>query len=345
MPNPADTLTLADLKKWDRLDEKGNYLPSLAVLGHPVAHSVSPQMHNAALQELAKKYPQLKDWGYFKFDVDTVELGNALDPTGELAKKNFKGLNLTVPHKSDAAAILSGYNVSLGSEEGKDVVQLNDFFFVNTVTFSARLKADNTDDYGLIQAIKRQLKLDLFGKTVVLLGTGGAASAVANKCVAERCAALWVSGRDETKRLMLIERVNQYINSVIQAPNISPAQINGFDISTPPYETWPDDVIVINATTLGLKLDDVLPIDVAKLGERASVMDMVYNRGGPTKLVQGALGRGLHATDGVGMLVWQGAKSLSIWLQAEGIDVKPEAVARTMMDAACQALDLPPRHA
>jgi hypothetical protein len=84
------------LKNWNRRDEAGNFLPSLAVLGHPVAHSVSPQMHNAALAELAKKYPSLKDWRYFKFDIEPEELEEALEL---LKAKNFKGVNLTVPHK------------------------------------------------------------------------------------------------------------------------------------------------------------------------------------------------------------------------------------------------------
>lgn len=68
---------------------------------------------------------------------------------------------------------------------------------------------------------------------------------------------------------------------------------------------------------------------------------MTFQYGDTTRFVTVAKNRGLRATDGVGMLVWQGAKSLTIWIKAhEGIDIKPEDIARIMMDAACDALNI-----
>src|SRR5258708_131067 len=84
-------LTLADLTAWS--------FPgvALAVIGRPVAHSLSPVIQNAALAELAKTQPRFADWRYFKFDIAPAELPGALALFHE---KKFHGLNLTVPHKS-----------------------------------------------------------------------------------------------------------------------------------------------------------------------------------------------------------------------------------------------------
>jgi len=169
MPNPADTLTLADLKNWNRRDQAGNFLPSLAVLGHPVAHSVSPQMHNAALAELAKAHPQLRDWCYFKFDIAPEELEESLKI---LPQKGFVGVNLTVPHKTSPVVLihadihdrrLLAINTLIGGDNGWLGI--------------------NSDGYGLIQSLNRDLKIDLRkGAEVVVLGAGGAARSAVMAC-------------------------------------------------------------------------------------------------------------------------------------------------------------------
>ena len=345
MPNPADTLTLEDLKNWNRRDEAGNFLPSLAVLGHPVAHSVSPQMHNAALAELAKTYPQFQNWKYYKFEIKPEELKEALDL---LKEKNFVGVNLTVPHKHAAAIIFGRDNINTTGEVGieKTPVTLAAFSSVNTVVFNGRLPHDNTDGYGLARALKQDLGKDISGNPIVILGTGGAASGAADECLNHDCSALWIGGREEQKRLNAIKGIKKYISDVLKLEPTANSKIKGFDLLKPLASEWPPDVIVINATTLGMKRNDPLPFDVSLLGNKACVFDMVYNREGPTKFVVAARERGLRAADGLGMLVWQGAKSLTIWIKAhEGIDIQPEAIAPTMMTAACAALGLPPRHA
>ena len=325
MPNPADTLTLADLKNWNRRDEAGNFLPSLAVLGQPVAHSVSPPMHNAALAELAKKHPALQNWQYFKFEIKPRELENAL---GLFLKNNFRGLNLTVPHKIVALDF-----VEVASAEAKAVGA------VNTLAAQAANGWDGfvTDPYGLKMVLANELEVNLAGKTAVVLGAGGAARSAVVHGLEARAAAIWVGNRTKDTLTGLLERLQPFDPG---------RKVRGFDALNPPVRDWPKDVVVINATTVGMKRHDPLPFDVKQLGHDARVFDMVYNREGPTKFVAAARAHGLRATDGLGMLVWQGAKSLSIWIQAlEGIEIKPEAIAQTMMAAACAALGLPPRHA
>ena len=86
----TDVLTLADLAAWSRPGT------ALAVLGHPIKHSISPAMHNAALAGLARTNPRFADWRYFRFEVHPDDLPRALDL---LHAKHFRGVNLTVPHK------------------------------------------------------------------------------------------------------------------------------------------------------------------------------------------------------------------------------------------------------
>ncbi len=325
MPNPADTLTLQDLKDWNRRDEAGNFLPSLAVLGHPVAHSVSPQMHNAALAELAKEHPQLKDWCYFKFEIEPEELKVALRA---LHEKNFVGLNLTIPHKITATYLVKN--------RASDAVQSG---AVNTLIRKPDdgWNGENSDGFGLTQALKEDLQSSIKGREVVLLGTGGAAHATVVQCLSSQCSFLWLGGRKESE-MQLDQPFHRFQLE---------KKVKYFNLSKPPFRAWKAGVLVINATPVGLKPDDPSPIDLNFLPSGALVLDMVYKRGvGVTPFVSAARERGLRAADGLGMLVWQGAKSLSIWIKSqEGIDVSPESIAPTMMTAACAALGLPPRHA
>ena len=93
---PADPIhTLADLENWSFSGT------ALAVLGHPIKHSLSPPMHHAALAGLARTAPAYATWRYFRFDVPPEELPRAL---ALLHAKRFRGLNLTVPHKVLAVA-------------------------------------------------------------------------------------------------------------------------------------------------------------------------------------------------------------------------------------------------
>ena len=333
-PNPLEVYTLADLARWERAG------PSLAVLGHPVAHSVSPQMHNAALEHLRASNPELvkplAGVEYFKFDIKPEELAEALDL---LRKKNFWGVNLTVPHKEQAAKLVARL------ARGTDDIGIKS---VNTLKPDGDgWEGHSTDGYGLVQALERELEVKLRGKTVVILGAGGAAQGVAVECLRQGCAALWVGNRTPERAARLLEElrtVNRQLNAAAKgrrAPRPDEA-IHSFALAEPPAKEWPADAVVINATTVGMKREDPMPLDAGLLGPQASVFDMVYRRGGRnTAFVATARARGLRAADGVAMLVWQGAASFTIWLHANlEILIKPQSIAQVMMQAAAEALGI-----
>jgi shikimate dehydrogenase len=325
MPNPLDdrqVYTLADLSQWEKL--RPGLPPSLAVLGHPVAHSVSPQMHNAALAELAKKHSELKDWRYFKFDIKPEELKEALEM---LLVKNFQGVNLTIPHKVAAFKIVTDIN-----DEVREVGAMNTLVRSSLKPFWS---GNSTDSFGLQTALRNDLEVNLAGTSVVILGAGGAARSAAFQCLYDKSSALWIGNRTQANLNQLLQHLKSH--------NLK-TQLNGFDLASPPAKEWPEDVVVINTTPLGLNAYDPSPINVILLGEKAKVFDTIYR---PTNLVASAVSRGLCATDGLGMLVWQGASSLSIWASrpSANVFVKVDEIAQTMMDAACVALGFFPRHA
>ena len=152
--------TLADLDDW-RFDGV-----ALAVLGHPVAHSLSPPMHNAALADLAARDPQFAHWRYFKFDVEPRDLRTALP---RFHACGFRGLNLTIPHKIIAVELVARIDPA-AAEAGA----------VNTLRrLDEGFEGFNTDGYGVSRAVTEDLGMTIAGSPVILLGAGGAARATA----------------------------------------------------------------------------------------------------------------------------------------------------------------------
>ena len=279
----SPVLTVSDLEAWSRTGT------SLAVLGHPIKHSISPAMHNAALQELAVHEPRFRDWEYFRFDVPPEELPRVLDL---LHAKRFHGINLTVPHKIiafDRVAKIDAHARPVGA--------------VNTLRWSeGGWEGFNTDGYGLAAAIQETLGRSLSGAPVILLGGGGAARGAAVECLQRGCASLHVANRTREKLDVLLAALR---------PLAGPIPLAGFAPTDPPRDL-PANAIVINATSAGLKETDRLPIDLATLPKPSAVYDMIYNPP-ETPLLKCARRAGTPAANGLSMLVHQGAKALEIW--------------------------------
>ena len=287
--------TLRDLESWS---PRGT---ALAVLGHPIKHSVSPPMHNAALADLARTDARFADWKYSRFEIHPDDLPHALEL---LHAKKFRGVNLTVPHKIiafDRVAEIDAAARPLGA--------------VNTLRWTERgWHGFNTDGYGLASAVRETLGLELAGAHVVLLGAGGAARGAAVECLQRGCASLAIANRTKENLDALL---------ALLAPIAIAAKIPLFGFSPaglPSVALAKEGALVINATSSGLRTDDVVPIDLAALlrpagrepSRTAAVFDMIYNPP-QTALLRAATALGVPHANGLAMLVHQGAKSLEIW--------------------------------
>jgi shikimate dehydrogenase len=279
--------TLADLEAWSFPGT------ALAVIGRPVAHSLSPAIHNAALAELAKSQPKFADWRYFKFDIAPEELSRALPL---FHRSRFQGLNLTVPHKSLAVEHLAASDAFVRAAGA-----------ANTLSHTeAGWRGTNTDGYGLANALKEQFAgLTLAGSAVILLGAGGAARGAAVECLRSKCRELWIGNRTQATLATLVDELR---------PLAGETTLNGFDLANPP-PGLPAGAIVINATSLGLKPADSAPIDLAKIPRAAGIYDMIY-RPPQTALLLQAAQLGLPHANGLSMLIHQGARSLETWTGA-----------------------------
>lgn len=294
----AQTYTLDDLKNWQFAGT------SLAVLGKPVRHSISPQMHNAALAELSKTTPELKHWKYFRFEIDPEDLTASLPLFFE---KGFIGLNLTVPHKEIAFHFLDDI-----ASSAKPIGAVNTLFRNET-----GYTGYNTDGYGLAKGIEIELGRTLSVSHIALLGAGGAARAAAIEAINSSCGSLTIVNRNQERLAKLISEI---------APLAHQSQIPLRAISPQQSDTLPKSCILVNATSLGLKASDPTPIPPENIPDEAACFDMIYNPP-VTSLMKAVQAKGLRTANGLAMLVHQGAKSLEIW-------TGKTAPAATMQEAA-----------
>ncbi len=283
MASADPILTLSDLEAWSRPGT------ALAVLGHPIKHSVSPAMHNAALAELAQTDPRFADWNYVRFDIHPDDLPRALEL---LHARRFHGVNLTVPHK-----IIAFDRVAAIDPAARPVGA------VNTIRWTpAGWQGFNTDGYGLAAAVRETLGRTLAGTPIILLGAGGAARGAAVECLQQGCASLAIANRTQENLDTLL---------ALLAPLAGGIPVRGFAPSAPPADL-PAGALVINATSAGLRDTDPLPVALESLPRPAAVFDMIYNPPA-TALLQSASHLGLPNANGLAMLVHQGARALEIW--------------------------------
>jgi shikimate dehydrogenase len=249
----------------------------IALLGDPVAHSLSPLIQNAAFEAAGV------DGIFVALRCAEGELPGLLRG---LALAGGGG-NVTLPHKGQAAAAL---------DEATDAVRRTGA--CNTFWMDGgKVHGDNTDVEGLRRTLRGFVEGPLSGRSVLLLGAGGAARAALSVLVEEDAGAIAIFNRSVDRARSVARRLGGDRTRVIQ----SRGELEGgrFDL-------------VINGTRLGLSSDDPLPVDPGGEVEAGSVLDMVY---GPeeTPLVRRARSLGLPALDGVEMLLQQGAAAFERW--------------------------------
>lgn len=284
----AEILTLADLRhRWPR----DGSAPRLAVLGDPVAHSLSPGMHDAALA--ACGIPAR----YGRLHVRPEELAETL---ALLPARGFLGVNLTIPHKTAAVGLMSALDESarrLGA--------------VNTVRVEAggTLRGFNTDGPGFVRAVRESFDgAEVADLRVLLLGAGGGAGrALAIQCALEGCAALTLVNRTPERAARLAGELSQKFHGRPAVAAV-PWQREALALALQTTD------LLVNASAVGLAADDPPAVSGALLDPRLRVFDTVYRRQGePTGLVRAARAAGAQAVDGLPLLLHQGALAFEIW--------------------------------
>jgi shikimate dehydrogenase len=261
----------------------------LAVLGHPVSHSRSPAMQNAALEALGLG----SEWSYEAIDVEPAEFG---DRTRKLPGESFVGVNVTIPHKEAALAV-----ADQASESAESIGA------ANTLSFrDGEIHADNTDAPGLIAALPGPAE----GQPALVMGAGGSARA-AVWALAEQGALVSIWNRtperaDELVRDLAKAGLGTVAEGRLRAVTGEQARASGYGL-------------IVNCTTIGMEDEDpfeLLPLAPDRLAAGVVVVDLVY-AGSESRLVREARERGATAVEGLEVLVRQGAESLRIWTGLE----------------------------
>lgn len=268
------------------------------VIGDPVRHSLSPALHNAAFAHLSL------DWIYVAFEVPAGEGSGAV---AAMRMLGVKGLSVTMPHKDDVAAAcdeLSPSAALLGA--------------VNCVRRQGdRMIGENTDGAGFLRSLRTQVGVDAAGLHAVVLGAGGAARAV--------IAALASGGASVTvvnRSAPAAERAA----AVGTAAGATAGHDSAIDVMVGGIAAARDADLVVNATPLGMRPSDPMPIDPALLGSRQVVVDLIY-RPERTPLLDAAAQAGATTLNGVGMLLFQAAEQFRMWTGHDApVDVMAAAV-------------------
>ncbi|MBQ2800945.1 MAG: shikimate dehydrogenase [Lachnospiraceae bacterium] len=259
------------------------------LLGSPVAHSISPMMHNEAFRQLDL------DYVYLCFDVGTENLKTAVEG---LKTIGIRGFNCTMPDKNlmcELADKLSPAAKMMGA--------------VNTVlNENGVLTGYNTDGVGYMQAVK-DAGYDIIGKKMTLLGAGGAATAVCVQAALDGVKEINVfSIRDQ-----FYGRARQMIDTINKETNCK-ASLYDFEDESVLKKSIDESDILTNGTSVGMapKTDACIIKDASFLHEGLIVSDVIYNPR-ETKLLQMAKANGCHTFNGLYMLLYQGAEAFKIW--------------------------------
>lgn len=253
------------------------------IIGNPVEHSLSPLMHNAAFKYLGL------DYIYVPFLVAENALEDAIMGSKSL---NIKGLNVTIPHKTEVIKHLDSVD---------KIAEL--IGAVNTIKFNGNhAKGFNTDGIGAVKAIEEVSTVK--NKKIIILGAGGAARAIAFQILLEGAGSLVIANRTPENALNLQKNIVEKLS---------------FDVKTADFgkkleNELLDADILINTTPIGMypHTDDEPIVKSEMMHENLIVNDIVYN---PLKtgLLREAEKCGAKTVSGIKMLIYQGVEAFKIW--------------------------------
>ena len=254
----------------------------LALIGHPVGHSLSPAMHNASF------VADDLDYVYVCLDIEPDELPAAVRGLKALKLRGFNG---TMPHKRAMIPLV---------DELDEEARISGA--VNTVVIEASgLRGFNTDGGGMVMACQ-EAGIEPSGKSVLLLGAGGTAAAIAVALGKVGVGELHIANRT-------VEHA-AYLRDKLHGTGMKGLVVH-------PLDPLPDTEIVINATPLGMKEGDLMPVPPTYVQEGRGFCDAVYRPGTETPLVRLARERGVPVVSGDRMLLYQGVLAQKLWTGRE----------------------------
>lgn len=230
------------------------------------------------------------NWRYLACEVHPDNLREAI---AGAKRMGFVGLNLTVPHKLLAMEMVDELDVSAKI-----------WGAVNTIRFEADTQGNvlargfNTDADAITRSLREDLQMALRGARVLLLGAGGAGRTTAKKLASEGVGMMFLVNRTRSKADAIAAEIKKHHPSIVVLTDYPKTEVD----------------LVLNATSLGLKPEDPLPFDQKQFvpQQARAVYDMIY-RPAETPFLKAAKTAGCRTANGLGMLLYQGAKALEIW--------------------------------
>lgn len=269
------------------------------IIGDPVEHTLSPGMHNAAFEKLGL------DYIYVPFHVKAEELEHAINGAFAL---NIKGLNVTIPHKTEVIKYLDYLDIAAGLIGA-----------VNTIEFGENSAiGHNTDGIGAVRAIEEVNSVK--NKKVMILGAGGAARAISFQILLSGAESLVISNRT-------IEKASELQNDLVE--KLEP-DVKVTDLGNELEKELKDTDILVNTTPIGMypNISQKPLVTANMMHEGLIVNDIVYN---PLKtgLIVEAEKAGAETISGVKMLMYQGVEAFKIWT---GMEPPIEVFQRALMN-------------
>ena len=254
--------------------------PLYAVMGNPVAHSKSPEIHQLFAQQASIK---------IEYQRIQVDVGGFAQAVSNFQASGGQGLNVTLPFKVEAWELCD-----VCSEDAQSARAVNTLWFDDT-----SIHGDNTDGQGIVIDITHNLKCPIFGKRVLVLGAGGAVRGVLAQLLTHRPTSVVIANRTVDKAVDLSQQFQPMSQSELEGCGF--AEIEGSAVD-----------IVINGTSASLS-GVVPPLPRFTVNDGALAYDMVYAEH-PTVFMDWATESGFSKTsDGLGMLVEQAAESFYLW--------------------------------
>ena len=263
------------------------------VIGNPIEHSLSPAIHNAAFQKLGLNFV------YLAFRVEAI--GDAMK--GLRALGNFRGASVTIPHKVAAVPFLDSVEPT-----ARHIGAIN-----TIVAAEGTLTGHNTDASGALRAL-REGGVELKGRHVVMLGSGGAARAIAFALGGEiGIERLTLLGIDDQERAALAHDLQSKTGMAVQESRLDEGALR---------KILPDTQVLIHCTPMGMSPNvNEAAVPPALLHAGLTVMDIVYNPR-DTRLLRDAKAAGCRVIPGLEMFLRQAAAQFELWTnQAAPTDV------------------------